>query len=89
MDATLFCDILRQTLLPFLEKKFQPPATHHLMQDNDPKHTSRTAQQYIGINWWRTPAESPDMNPIENLWHEMKEFIRREVKPTNKADLIE
>ena len=28
------------------------------------------------------------MNPIENLWHELKEFIRREVKPMNKSDLI-
>lgn len=62
------------------------------MQDNDPKHTSRAAQHFFAthsINWWRTPPESPDMNPIENLWHELKEFIRREVKPKNKEELIE
>ena len=41
------------------------------------------------INWWKTPAESPDMNPIENLWHEMKEFVRREVKPTTKDELVD
>lgn len=29
------------------------------------------------------------MNPIENLWHEMKEFIRREVKPHTKDELVE
>ena len=61
------------------------------MQVNDTKHTSRAAQQFYintGINWWRTTAESPDMNPIENLWHELKEFICREVKPTTKDELV-
>lgn len=91
MDASLFCSILQQTLLPFIQQKFPPPAQHRFMQDNDPKHTSRAAQQFYvdsGINWWRTPPESPDMNPIENLWHELKEYIRREVKPRSKEQLI-
>jgi transposase len=67
------------------------PMGHRLMQDNDPKHTSRHAAQFFaekGINWWKTPPESPDLNPIENLWHELKEFIRREVKPRTKEELI-
>ena len=43
-----------------------------------------------GINWWlHTPPESPDINPIENLWHELKEYIRREVKPHTKAELVD
>ena len=62
------------------------------LQDNDPKHTSNYAKEFItssGINWWKTPAESPDMNPIENLWHEMKEYLRREIKPMTKDALID
>ena len=41
-----------------------------------------------GVNWWVTPPESPDCNPIENLWHELKEYVRREVKPVKKEELV-
>ena len=49
------------------------------------------AQKFLednNVNWWRTPPESSDANPIENLWHELKEYMRREVKPQNKAELV-
>ena len=90
MDANLYLEILRTTLLPFLSSKF--PMGHYFMQDNDPKHVSRLAKDFFrdnNINWWKTPPESPDMNPIENLWHELKEFIRREVKPKTKQQLVD
>ena len=90
MDATLYVQILDQALLPFLEEVY--PDGHRFMQDNDPKHTSRLAKAFMiekSVNWWPTPAESPDLNPIENMWHELKEFIRREVKPTSKDELVE
>lgn len=40
------------------------------------------------INHWPTPAESPDLNPIEMLWSELKQFIRRRVKPSTKEELV-
>ena len=40
------------------------------------------------INYWPTPAESPDLNPIEMIWHELKNYLRRFVKPTNKEQLV-
>lgn len=85
----LYVDILDQTLLPFIRDVFHDG--HRFMQDNDPKHVSKLAKEFLrtnGVNWWTTPPESPDANPIENLWHELKEFIRREVKPHNKQELI-
>jgi transposase len=87
MDTRGFIQVLESGLVPFVEKN---PLTL-LMQDNDPKHASRVAREWMdvnGITWWKTPPESPDINPIENLWHELKEYIRREVKPHTKSELI-
>ena len=56
-----------------------------------PCYTGRLAMQFIrdnNINYWPTPAESPDLNPIEMLWHELKCYLRRVVKPRNKDDLL-
>ena len=84
----------REDPVPFVNDVFSDG--HRLMADNDPKHTSNAAKRFLvdnGIYWWRTPAESPDLNPIDNLWHELrhelKEYIRREVKPKHKEELVE
>ena len=78
MDRFLYTNILQGSLLPFIDEVY--PDSHRSMQDNDPKHTSKYAADFMkenNVNWWKTPAESPDLNPIENLWHELKEYIRR------------
>ena len=90
MDATLYIEVLEKTLLPFLTIVY--PDDSHFMADNDPKHTSNDAKNFLSrskVTWWRTPAESPDCNPIENLWHELKEYNRHVVKPTTKEELID
>ena len=37
------------------------------------------------MNW---PAQSPDLNPNENLWHRINIIIAKN-KPSNKRELIE
>ena len=61
------------------------------MQDNDPKYCSRHAQQFFqenNVHWWPTPPESTDLNPIENMWRELKEYLRAKVKPKHQSELI-
>lgn len=89
MDSLYFQEILRTSLVPFINRNFTE--SHRLMQDNDPKHVSRSTVLFMEeqtINHWPTPPESPDMNPIENLWAGLKHYIRKVKKPTKKDELI-
>ena len=83
MDAEGFIEVLKAGLLPFVRDHL--PGGHRLTMDYDPKHTSRLARAFLEqeqITWWKTPPESPDCNPIENLWHELEGFLRQETNHT-------
>ena len=77
MDAAMYVRILQVALLPTLQLP-QYEKGHCFMQNNDPKHTSEVAKTFFaenGVNWWCTPPESPDANPIETSgtsWRSVK-----------------
>ena len=88
MDSIAYRTILETGLLPFIARTY--PDHHRFQQDNDPKHTSKLVQEYLldkKINWWKIPAESLDLNPIENVWGSMKTFLRETHKPKDLESL--
>ena len=88
ITASEYADVLNSTLLPEGERLFSDPRNHHvrpwvLQQDNDPSHSkavevvgkynARCSTQASVLLAW--PPNSPDLNPIENLWGWLDEKV--------------
>ena len=88
MNAQRLSAVYEAGLLPFIQERFQD--SHRLYQDNDPKHSSKYIEEFLeqhGVNWWYTPPESPDLNPIELVWGSLKQYLRNHCKPKNLEEL--
>ena len=82
LDANRYLNILTDYLLDINEDGMI------FQDDNDPKHRAKIitrwkdANNIISLDW---PANSPDLNPIENIWAVLKRKLRRH-KITNLDD---
>ncbi|KAG2456319.1 TCB1 transposase, partial [Polypterus senegalus] len=88
MTAAMYRDILDENLLQSaldlrLARRFI------FQQDNDPKHTAKISKEWLqdnSVNVLEWPSQSPDLNPIEHLWRDLKMAVHRRF-PSNLMEL--
>lgn len=88
MNSVKYIGTLRQQAIPELRKRF-PGKSGIFQQDLAPCHTSKKVREFfntkkVSVLPW--PGNSPDLNPIENLWAIVKARLRAK-ECSNKTSL--
>lgn len=80
VDTNKYLDILEESLLPVMEEHVTSRKDFVFQQDGAACHTSKKALKWMedyNIPLLEWVSSSPDLSPIETLWHEMKKALRK------------
>ncbi|KAI2648153.1 Transposable element Tcb1 transposase [Labeo rohita] len=88
MNAAKYRDILDENLLQSVQD-LRLGRRFTFQQDNDPKHTAKIMKEWLhnnSVTVLEWPSQSPDLNPIEHLWRDLKMAVHQRL-PSNLTEL--
>ncbi len=88
MNAAKYRDILDENLLQSAQD-LRLGRRFTFQQDNDPKHTAKIMKEWLhnnSVTVLEWPSQSPDLNPIEHLWRDLKMAVHQRL-PSNLSEL--
>lgn len=89
VNGEVYCKILEDTLIQSIGR-LHPDGNYVFQQDNAPCHTAKLVTKWVSnksiplITDW--PPQSPDLNPIENLWDHVDRELSK-LHCTSRAEL--
>lgn len=91
VNSVRYLEILNTRMMPSASAMY-PTGDFIFQDDGAPCHRSKVVkawfQQHSVTPMHEWPGQSPDINPIENLWNIMKNHVNKS-KPTGRVTLVE